>query len=108
MLLPDTNIHGYERSAITNTTALGLATRFFVAHGTGDDNVHIQNSLVLMDALVSGGVENWDSQVFTDDDHNINFHGGRRAIFSRLAEWLIRHFGRKEVGGKVWRVEDDL
>jgi len=108
MLTPHDNARGYRTSAITNVTAMGEANRFFMAHGTGDDNVHVQNSLTLMDKLISGGIRNWDSQVFTDDDHNIVFHGGYPAVIWRLAEWLERWFGRKEAGGRTWIVDGEL
>jgi dipeptidyl aminopeptidase len=108
MLTPSSNLEGYQTSSIRNTTALALAKRFFINHGTGDDNVHIQNSLALMDRLVVNGVRNWDSQVYTDDDHSIIFHGGNRAVYWRLAEWLERWFGRKDEGGHVWRVDGEL
>jgi dipeptidyl aminopeptidase len=108
MLTPHDNPQGYRSSAITNVTAMGEAKRFFMAHGTGDDNVHVQNSLALMDKLIEGGIRNWDSQVFTDDDHNIAFHGGYTAVLWRLAEWLERWFGRKEPGGRTWKVDGEL
>jgi len=108
MLTPSSNPSGYETSSIHNVTAMSEAKRFFIAHGTGDDNVHIQNSLTLMDRLISSGIGNWDSQVFTDDDHSINFHGGNKAVYLRLTEWLERWFGRKEIGGRLWRVDGEL
>jgi dipeptidyl aminopeptidase B len=108
MLTPHDNAIGYRNSAIRNTTAMGEAKRFFIAHGTGDDNVHIQNSLALMDRLISSEISNWDSQFFTDDDHSIMFHGGQKAVYWRLAEWLERWFGRKEIGGRVWIVDGEL
>ena len=100
---PKDNPTGYATSAVTNITALSEAKRFFLAHGTGDDNVLIQNSMVLMDQLIVAGVANWDSESFPDDDHKINFHGGTRAVYRRLAEWLKGYFGTKE--GTKWRVE---
>jgi dipeptidyl aminopeptidase B len=108
MLTPEANPLGYQNSAVRNVSAMGEANRFFIAHGTGDDNVHVQNSLTLMDLLTQGGIRNWDSQVFTDDDHSIVFHGGNRAVYSRLAEWLERWFGRKEVGGRIWKADGEL
>ena len=108
MLTPHANPLGYHNAAIVNTTAMGEARRFFIAHGTGDDNVHVQNSLALMDRLMESGIENWDSQFFADDDHSIIFHGGHRAIFWRLAEWLERCFGRKEIGERIWKADGEL
>jgi dipeptidyl aminopeptidase B len=107
MLTPHDNPAGYDMSAITNVTAMSLAERFFVAHGTADDNVHVQNTFTLLDKLVSSGVDNWDSQVFADDDHNIIFHGGNKAVYGRLSEWLERYFGRRDGVGRPWHVEGD-
>jgi dipeptidyl aminopeptidase B len=108
MLTPHDNPFGYRKSAIVNTTAMSEAKRFFIAHGTGDDNVHVQNSLALMDKLTDNGIINWDSQVYTDDDHSIVFHNGRRAVYWRLAEWLERWFGRKDPGTRIWKVDGEL
>ena len=108
MLTPHDNPFGYRQAAITNTSAMAEATRFFIAHGTGDDNVHIQNSLVLMDRLTLSGVRNWDSQFFVDDDHSINFHKAFPAVHRRLSEWLERWFGRKGIGEHTWKVDGEL
>jgi dipeptidyl aminopeptidase B len=101
MLTPKENPTGYNITAVTNTTALSDAKRFFLAHGTGDDNVLIEHSMVLIDKLIVNGVMNWDSQFFPDDDHDIDFHGAYPVVYRRLAEWLQRYFGTKE--GTNWR-----
>ena len=102
LLTPKEDPTGYNISRVTNTTALSKAKRFFLAHGTGDDNVLIQHSMVLIDKLIKNGVRNWDSEFFPDDDHNIQFHGAYRLIYLRLTEWLQRYFGTKE--GTKWKV----
>jgi len=107
MSTPHENSEGYLRSAIVNVTALSLAGRFFLAHGTGDDNVHVQNTLTLLDKLVSHGVDNWDSQMFTDDDHSIVFHGGNKAVYKRLTGWLEKWFGVRGGIGRKWRIEGE-
>ena len=73
---PQTNPDGYKKSAISNMTALGETTRFLVVHGASDDNVHIQNSLNLLDNLDLAGVNNYDVHVFPDSAHSITFHNG--------------------------------
>jgi dipeptidyl aminopeptidase B len=108
MLTPAANPSGYREAAITNTSALSLANRFFIAHGTGDDNVHTQNTFVLLDRLTGAGVGNYDVCTYVDDDHSIFFHGGHRALYIRMTEWLERWFGRKEPGGQVWQVDGEL
>ncbi|KAG0639685.1 dipeptidyl peptidase IV N-terminal region-domain-containing protein [Tuber brumale] len=78
MKLPTTNGAGYNASAITKTAGFqNVAGGFIINHGTADDNVHFQNSAVLVDTLINEGVspEKVRVQWFTDSDHNMNFHG---------------------------------
>ncbi|KAI9769710.1 MAG: hypothetical protein M1840_003947 [Geoglossum simile] len=61
-------------------------------HGVADDNVHMQNSLALIDKLDLAGVENYDVHVFPDSDHSIHFHNANRMVYDRLNNWLINAF----------------
>lgn len=90
MRTPAHNPSGYENARISNTTALGQNTRFLVMHGTGDDNVHVQHSLTLLDALDLAGVHNYDVHVFPDSDHSISFHNARTMVYGR--EYSCRPF----------------
>lgn len=60
-------------SEISNATALQQNVRFLVMHGIADDNVHLQNTLALLDKLDIASVENYDVHVFPDSDHSIYF-----------------------------------
>jgi dipeptidyl aminopeptidase len=92
MLTPQANGHGYDTSAIYNTTALGQNVRFLLMHGLADDNVHFQSSLTLLDKLNLAGVENYDVHVFPDSDHSIYFHNANRIVYDKLTNWLINAF----------------
>ncbi|KAK4105933.1 putative dipeptidyl-aminopeptidase B [Parathielavia hyrcaniae] len=92
MLTPQANGHGYDTSAITNVTALAQNVRFLLMHGVADDNVHLQNSLTLLDKLDLNGVENYDVHVFPDSDHSIYFHNANRIVYDKLTSWLINAF----------------
>ena len=86
MHTPQNNPDGYLNTTINNTTALQNNVRFLIMHGIADDNVHMQNSLTLLDKLDLAGVENYDVHVFPDSDHNINFHNSKKVVFdSKLA-----------------------
>ena len=50
MWTPQENAEGYRRSAVLPYVG-GLTARFLLVHGTGDDNVHPQNTIVLANAL---------------------------------------------------------
>lgn len=81
MLTPQINDEGYSRTAISNATALGSNVRFLVMHGISDDNVHMQNTLTLLDKLDLAGVENYDLHMFPDSDHSIYFHNANRIVY---------------------------
>lgn len=81
MHTPQHNYKGYENATISNMTALHQNVRFLLMHGVADDNVHLQNSLTLLDKLDLAGVENYDVHVFPDSDHGIYFHNANRIVY---------------------------
>lgn len=92
MGLPSANEEGYEASAVTNATALDASVRFLLMHGVADDNVHLQNSLVLLDELDLSGVTDYDVHVFPDSDHSISFHGANRIVYNSESSLFDRLF----------------
>ncbi len=51
MWTPQENAVGYQQTAPQNFVA-GMRARFLLVHGTGDDNVHPQNSVQLIERMV--------------------------------------------------------
>ncbi|KAI9874625.1 MAG: hypothetical protein M1830_009540 [Pleopsidium flavum] len=92
MHTPQHNLEGYNNSTISNMTALKDNVRFLFMHGVADDNVHMQNSLTLIDKLDLAGVENYDVHVFPDSDHSIYFHNANKMVYDRLNSWLVNAF----------------
>jgi dipeptidyl aminopeptidase len=89
MHTPQHNAGGYDNTSISNVTALQQNVRFLVMHGVADDNVHMQNTLTLLDKLDMAGVENYDVHVFPDSDHGIYFHNANRIVYdSKLLQPL--------------------
>jgi dipeptidyl aminopeptidase/acylaminoacyl peptidase len=69
-------------------------------HGVADDNVHMQNTLTLLDKLDLAGVENYDVHVFPDSDHSIYFHNANRIVYdSKL--FLLGKEGKEGVMANV-------
>jgi len=74
--LPKDNASGYDDfSPITH--AAKLKGSFLLVHGTGDDNVHIQNSIQLQTALVNA---NKPFEMFYYGDRNHGIYGGMTRI----------------------------
>lgn len=92
MRTPQENPEGYTIASIHNTTNFHGVNRFLIMHGSGDDNVHFQNSLKLIDEFNMDSVENFDFMVFPDSDHSISYHNGNHVIYHRLLKWLRRAF----------------
>ncbi|SCV99504.1 LAFE_0A04610g1_1 [Lachancea fermentati] len=92
MHTPQQNPEGYASAKVHNATALGEAKRFLLVHGTGDDNVHFQNSLKFLDMLDIEGIENYDVHVFPDSDHSIRYHNANTIVFDKLLNWAKQAF----------------
>ncbi|KAL1302456.1 hypothetical protein AAFC00_002848 [Neodothiora populina] len=92
MHTPQNNLEGYENATVSNVTALGQNVRFLVMHGVADDNVHMQNTLSLLDRLDLANVQNYDVHVFPDSDHSIYFHNANRVVYEKLTSWLVNAF----------------
>ncbi|POS74468.1 dipeptidyl aminopeptidase [Diaporthe helianthi] len=92
MKTPQENAAGYDGTAVSNASALAQNVRFLIMHGTADDNVHMQNTLTLLDKLDVAGVANYDVHVFPDSDHSIYFHNANQIVYEKLQDWLINAF----------------
>ena len=87
METPQTNAEGYSRSCVLNyveefKSDFETAPALLLTHGTGDDNVHFQNTLVLIDALQKAG-KNFDLMIYPDALHG---YRGLQAEFSLNSE----------------------
>ena len=50
-----------------------------LTHGTGDDNVHFQNTLVLIDALQKAG-KNFELMIYPDGMHGYRGSQGEHSV----------------------------
>lgn len=92
MRTPEDNPEGYKTASISDTDSFKNVTRFLMMHGSGDDNVHFQNSLRLLDEFNLHLVENFDFMVFPDSDHSMGYHNGYKVVYDRILDWVRRAF----------------
>lgn len=83
MLTPQENPEGYQRSAPL-THAGKLEGHLLIIHGTADDNVHWQNTVSMVDALIKEGKQ---FQTFYYPGH---YHGIRGKARVHLYEMMTR------------------
>ena len=92
MGLPSENNNYDATSKIVDVESFKTVKRFLIMHGSGDDNVHIQNTFRLLDRFDVQSVENYDMHIFPDSDHNINYHNAYKIVYDKLYDWLERAF----------------
>ena len=86
MKAPSENADGYAKSSPVQSAG-DLHGRLLLVHGTADDNVHAQNALVFMNALIEKGKQ-FDLMLYPGRDHGIGDPAARKHLFQlMLAFW---------------------
>ena len=76
MQTPQENASGYDDNSPINHVSK-LKGNFLLIHGTSDDNVHVQNSMQMIEALVQANKQ-FDWAIYPDKNHGI--YGGKTRI----------------------------
>jgi dipeptidyl-peptidase-4 len=76
MGLPKDNAHGYDDFSPVNNME-GMKGKLLLIHGTGDDNVHFQNSIELVNVLVE---QNKQYEFYMYPDRNHGIRGGNTSL----------------------------
>ncbi|HSG68315.1 MAG TPA: S9 family peptidase [Bacteroidales bacterium] len=89
MRTPQENPGGYEDNSPINFTD-GLNGKFMLVHGTGDDNVHVQNSIDLISALVESDKQ-FELMLYPNKNHGIYGGNTRNHLFRMMTEFLLEN-----------------
>ncbi len=95
MRTPQENPDGYDLNSPVHNTAM-IKGNYLLCHGSGDDNVHYQNAMELIKALVSNGKQ-FDLMIYPNKNHGI--YGGyeygdgesRMHLFTKINGFLFEH-----------------
>jgi len=79
---PSDNPDIYRDDSVVNSAA-NLKGRLLIAHGTGDDNVHIENTVQFIQKLIDAGIP-YDLQIFPRKTHSIHGADVRTMLFNRI------------------------
>ena len=89
MSTPEDNAEGYRNSRVLGYVGSFRGeegVRLKLTHGTGDDNVHFQNTLLLVDALQAEGCD-FDLMVYPDGMHGYRGYQGAHSAASDVLFW---------------------
>ena len=91
MTTPQENPSGYdENSPITHVDK--LEGDFLLVHGTADDNVHFQNTMRLVEALIQAN-KDFDWLAYPDDNHGIYGGNTRLHLYRKMTQFVHRTLG---------------
>ena len=86
MQTPQENPSGYDDNSPINF-AKNLKGNYLLIHGTSDDNVHVQNSMQMIEALVQANKQ-FDWAIYPDKNHGI--YGGytRIQLYNKMTNFI--------------------
>ena len=86
MQTPQENASGYDQNSPINHVSK-LKGKFLLIHGSGDDNVHVQNSMQMMEALIQANKQ-FDSQIYPDKNHGIYGGATRIQLYNKMTNFI--------------------
>lgn len=89
MRTPQENASGYDDNSPINFVKK-LKGKYLLVHGTADDNVHVQNSMDLISALVNA---NRDFEMFLYPNKNHGIYGGytRYHLYNKMTNFILEN-----------------
>ncbi|HAS40971.1 MAG TPA: S9 family peptidase [Microscillaceae bacterium] len=86
---PQDNADGYDKNSPLNHVGK-LRGNYLLVHGTGDDNVHFQNSVELQNALIRAGKQ-FQSFYYPNRAHGINSGNARPHLYNMMTNFLLKN-----------------
>jgi len=89
MRTPQENPEGYDLNSPLNF-AERLKGKLLLVHGTADDNVHFQNTMRMVEALVQANKQ-FDWAVYPDKNHGIYGGQTRVQLYTKMTNFIINN-----------------
>lgn len=86
MRRPQVNPRGYEAASLIHRAA-DLTGDVLIIHGTGDDNVHVQQTMQYVHALVEADKQ-FEMQLYPDDNHSLRKGNNAKHMHERVLLFL--------------------
>lgn len=93
MQTPQENASGYDDNSPLNYVD-NLKGDYLIIHGSGDDNVHVQNTMRMVDALIQANKQ-FDWAIYPDKNHGIYGGKTRAQLYTKMTNFIDEHLGDK-------------
>jgi dipeptidyl-peptidase 4 len=105
MRTPQENPKGYDDNSPINFTDR-IKGKYLIIHGTADDNVHFQNSVQMITALVKSNID-FESAYYPNKNHGISggldnttFH-----LWNKMTNWILENLGNSNTAPAAGQVK---
>jgi dipeptidyl-peptidase-4 len=89
MGLPQDNGSGYDDNSPINFVK-DIKGKYLIVHGTGDDNVHFQNSVMMVDELIKNNIP-FDSEFYPNKNHSIYGGATRYHLYNKMTNFILEN-----------------
>lgn len=89
MQTPQMNPEGYNEGAPL-TKVDQITGNYLLIHGTGDDNVHFQNSVEMIDALIEADVD-FETMIYPNKAHSIYGGNARKHLYQLMSNFIFEN-----------------
>jgi len=89
MSLPQENASGYDDNSPINHVSK-LRGKYLLIHGSADDNVHYQNTMEMVNALVNANKQ-FDLFVYPDKNHGIYGGNTRLHLYNKMTDFILNN-----------------
>jgi dipeptidyl-peptidase-4 len=89
MRTPQENASGYDDNSPINFVQQ-LKGKYFLIHGSGDDNVHYQNTMEMINALVKANKQ-FDLFIYPNRNHGIYGGNTRNHLFNMMLNYTLEN-----------------
>jgi dipeptidyl-peptidase-4 len=89
MALPQENASGYDDNSPINHVGK-LKGKYLLIHGSGDDNVHVQNTMEMVNALVAANKQ-FDLFIYPDKNHSITGAVTRLHLYQKMTDFILEN-----------------
>ncbi len=100
---PQENPSGYDDNSPINHVDK-LEGDFLLVHGSGDDNVHLQNTMQMVEALVQAN-KDFDWAVYPDKNHGIYGGNTRLHLYKKMTKFINETIGKNRDNEKAPKEE---